>query len=403
MKAQSPFPPMNASHGNVGMDVHEDYIMKEAPHSPAIDDDFNPIRMESEHLRDLENRNAKLITSLRDKSFNEEMLREVLESNTRTLEVIRHHIDSCIQSYPITSRPTTASAARAKEVFGMAELLEQILLYVAPRDILHAIQVSHATLNILKESPKLRERFSLRCDETGFFSSAFLRGSDGDEDESLFTDFDVRFEYWSESNGHDNTPNHRISITADFEAFSPLPKIGSRCRDMLICQPPIHVMQVVLHCCDVSRVESQVPRRWARNCPQPNSINTYGEKEEKQYIDEFLIANDNVAKTYKLKSMTGLTVGYVYGATKKLREAHALCHNASTEMHDEDGKVCPHIVFHTDKTLQPDDPIAKAHADRQIAQELEGVDKYRDARLLEAYVQAKGIGKSLNSSFQCSD
>lgn len=76
-------------------------------------------------------------------------------SNQAALANIKTFLDACLDSFPTSMRPTTMSYVKAEQVFATAELLEGILLHLTPHQLLDAIRVNHATLQIFKDWSKL--------------------------------------------------------------------------------------------------------------------------------------------------------------------------------------------------------------------------------------------------------
>lgn len=97
---------------------------------------------------------------------------------------------------------------------------------------------------------------------------------------------------------------------------------------MLICQPPVKIMQVTLDCCGNERYlepMSKAPRYWATNVDQrPHSEQEYREADQDKHLDDESIENNNVVKSLEIKSKTGITIGDVYDASLAIRSAHAL-------------------------------------------------------------------------------
>lgn len=123
-----------------------------------------------------------------------------------------------------------ASILKANEVFGIAELLEKILLELDPREILIAQQTNKTSRDTINDSIVLKRRLGISPDPTGHVSSPF----------SAFParfpglSCDVGYRDWYPDNdrtGPDTT--YTISITLN----SPVPRVGSRYRSMLLCQP----------------------------------------------------------------------------------------------------------------------------------------------------------------------
>ena len=365
---------------------------------------------------DLEDAHQSLLKILDQDDFDPKQFRTLIEQNVSRLQKTRLVLEDCRDTIPLRHRPTEASAAKAKQVLETAELFEHILLHAHPRDTLAAAQVTRATYDLFKDSPRFHDQLGLRRSENGFLYTAFAE-SDSDEAQSqseeghhdsypgleqyenyhfTFANFKVKYtvkEQTSATAGGSLQSRHRALVEASFAAVDDLPRIGTRCREMLIFQPIVRVMQVVLTCCSKSDAQIQGTRRRVAGRPPPNSTITYAESEEDKYLTDEAIENNDVTKTYDIKSKTGITVGDIYDATARMRDAHALCPHAPYNMHDEDGKVCPAVNFFSDVSLKNDDPYLIRKAELANATSLEDAGRNMESRMFKTYMQAKSTGK----------
>ena len=384
------------------METNKDGVLpsQEVPQALCQEEAFCHLQNAITSLDDLEARHSNLLKSVEDGTFDLQALRDVLESNESNLLRVRRSVEANVRDIPIENRPTTASAMRAKQVLDTAELFEQIVLCLDPRDALSAIQITKNTLGFFDDSPKLQDKLSMRRAENGFLYSPFNL-----EDVESFTSFANFQVNHIVCNNHQNDWGdeaekempYRVTITAGFDQWDQLPNLGTRCRRMLICQPPVRVMQVIVSCCDYARwkeVPSTIPRRWALGMHQPNSTKMYGEDEEDNHLDDESIEKNNVLKSFEIKSKTGITVGDIYDATLALREAHGLCPHAEADVHDEEGRVWSDIRFHSDVTLKSDDPFIKEQARAKAQEDLDDIKEQAQKQTFGVYIRAKKISKS---------
>lgn len=276
-----------------------------------------------------------------------------------------------------------------------------------PRDLLSAIQINRAAVHIFAGSPKLQDKLSLRSAKDGFIASPFYIGSeDEDEAESGFTTFEVTYETISpreypryDAEGH-RKHDHRVGIDASFLQFDPLPQIGSRTRRMLICQPLVKVMQIVPSCCYKKPHTGEwvdIARRWAVHRQKPDCGTPYGEEDETLYVTDESVEKNDVVQDLEIQVKTGVTVGDVLDATRKIREAHALCPHADFDCHDTDGKVCPEVRFSTDITLKNDDPYVVSEARAEAERALVKIEEEAAKGALEVYIRAKRTGQEFHN------
>ncbi|KAK5125996.1 hypothetical protein LTR85_011351 [Meristemomyces frigidus] len=192
----------------------------------------------------------------------------------------------------------------AEEVFGIPELLEHICLSgLSVFDLLHAQQVSKAFLAGILTSPKLLRRMGLRADVGASYSSAFAKG---ETRSNGFQSFRAELVDHSEPRyliSGTREPRLSVRLTAYFwsEAKTKtLPKLGSRPRDMLVCQPPVDEVTARIDCCN---------------------------------------------KTSTVRSAAGIRVGDLYDAALSLSETHRLCPLVHFNRHDEEGNFNAAVRF----------------------------------------------------------
>lgn len=172
------------------------------------------------------------------------MLRKALESSGPNFRKIRRFLDVAMLDIPIESRPTATSAAQATKTLQRAELFERVVLYLSPREALSAIQISKHAQSFLQDSNRINAHLSLIAAKDRFIDSAFksLHAEDGVP--TIFDNFEVTYlslGFHYSNSGQANRPQqhrkNRVIVTARFAQSKTLPRIGSRCQSMLICQP----------------------------------------------------------------------------------------------------------------------------------------------------------------------
>lgn len=156
-------------------------------------------------------------------------------------------------------------------------------------------------------------------------------------------------------------------VTVRVEVYTsektPLPKPGRRCRDVLICQPPIRALNVYTRCC----------------APQWPYRTSNGPSET--------IEREN-----------GVRFGDLLDAYLRIAEAHRLCPDADPELHDENGFVKPRISFEANVVALDDDPKL---LDRQRYEKKRKTEEERwrasEVRM-GPYIAAKRLGELLSTS-----
>lgn len=275
--------------------------------------------------------------------------------------------------------PTPESAAKAREVFGTPELLEIILLHLHPRYVLVAQQVSKGFDASVSTSPKLQQHLGLRADPKTHFTTPFASTYGGSSTLSVHARYGA-FGYYSVaarnnilSGDKPARDKNAFEILASFNTRCGLPRLGERCRSMLICQPPVFEMEASVSCCSnrnliLAGLQMQMQIHSPRPTDQPKPI----------------------------RSTTGITVGDVLDATRVILQQHRACPHAQPHEHDAEGKVDSAPSFRAMLRLEDDDPAL--HAQQAFVQEMQDLntaDKARAAHL-QAYISAKRTGKTLH-------
>lgn len=374
----------------------------------------------------LEEQNITILKSLEGGTFDIAAVRQTLTENSKSFSANRKFLTSCYLAFPKSLMPTALSALKAQKVFSTPELLESILVYLKPTDLLRAIQVNRNINAIFKASPTLRDVLNLRVRPDGFFSTVFCTDIWGCT--CGFADISVRINADRQQQKLDLRFNE-IPIAVSFSYRQPLPRVGRLCRDMLVCNPPIHSMSVTLNCCPdlpyhatFDRFESSNDGSIADPDPQDSQQNlalddleaatSVGGQDHSQEQTEAADAtnvttcdsgeddaeiNAKVTDTLLIQSSTGITVGDIYDATVRLRKQHLYCAHANLRDHRRDGTVAVAATFSAHITLKKNDPylVEKDRQDTMIEIDWELAQTPGTAnRVMSIYIEAKQRGKS---------
>lgn len=191
----------------------------------------------------------------------------------------------------------------ADKLFAIHELLEKVLFTggLSVRDLLSAMEVNKTFKTAILGSPKLRRYMSLAPDQALPYRTIFKRTS---KDVNHFSHLCVSFGSSLDYNLLDPDGNETTMLIASFSTKDgALPRIGSRCRAMLVCRPPVYQIESRTSCCNITG--------------------------------------------QKVSSSTGITVGDLYDAASRLVEEHRLCSLAEWTSHDRHGNVKVRIDFDT--------------------------------------------------------
>lgn len=159
-----------------------------------------------------------------------------------TIKVLERVHASIVDDISITARPTARSAATARKLFDVAELLEKILLNLDFADSLRAQQVNKTFRRAFKHSTSLQQRLGLRAVTEGPTFSPLI--------DPLFVSRGclVRFQPFLRRGGP-WVGEDEVAISATFSNVNPfvsreLPIPGPTLRKALLCQPPLTRMTV---------------------------------------------------------------------------------------------------------------------------------------------------------------
>jgi len=211
---------------------------------------------------------------------------------------------------------------KATEAFHIPEIAENILSNLAPEDLLRAQQVDRKIFSIIEGSSVLQQCLFLKPRLTGPFAVFPSTG-----------DVQVHHLMWYSLIGgplHDAVCAMVDEYLAGNNMFLSIQSnnrlegsVGARVASMSICQPPVHVMQVTMGCCD----------RWE---PEATTTSVDGNGR------------------FVLKAQHGITFGHMIEAIKTIRELHSSC-NCDTYGDTWMGPGWPE--FETIITVEQDDPL----------------------------------------------
>lgn len=344
-----------------------------------------------------------LENSIKEGKLDASQVESAAASNHAALSDIKSLLDACIDSFPTIMRSTPTSHVKAQKVFATAELLEEILLYLTPRELLDAVRVNHATLQIFKDSPKLLDMLHMRPHKDGFLGTSLASNFPG-----IYIELDSnRAERSMRLMGY-KTSFNTVSVLIQFDRRS-IFTIGSRCRSTLPLQLPITSMRATVSCCKDFNHPTQYAD-WGESTyhrdllnlaappwPTPHPVQTgEGTDEEDEVQDEEEDAQDedqgkgceirntqraedvfnaNVVETLVIRCATGLTIGHIADAAERICKAHLHCPHASFEEHAANGTVKPDIVFGAILTLKKDDPYLVQKDKAEISERLYHLDE----------------------------
>ena len=166
--------------------------------------------------------------------------------------------------------------------------------------------------------------------------------------------------YYGYTSPRHEMAENEVTMRADIyiSERNPLPKPGRRCRDVFMCQPPIKSMKVFTRCCSPS---------WPfRTTSVP--------------IDTLHVE-------------TGIRIGDMLDAYARTAEAHKLCPDASSDLHDDEGFVVPRISFEANVATFEGDPKLLARRRLDNKRKAENERRALKEQRLGPYISAKRTGE----------
>ena len=238
---------------------------------------------------------------------------------------------------------------RATEAFHIPEIAENILSRLFLEDLLRAQQVDRNISNIIQGSLVLQQALFLKPRLTGPFK-VFPCNNPEPLSRShpkipevpylpLYRYFNHLADPYETSMITDNTSTPKLGKTIfDFQISERLEKatVGAKVSSMLICQPPVYVMQVTMDCCEDGTTKSKT------------SVDKNGR--------------------FMIKAKHGITIGHMLEAIKTMRELHQPCRfrgsarklrrdRGPENYEQEAGPVTLSPTFQTMVTLEQDNPF----------------------------------------------
>lgn len=325
----------------------------------------------------------------------DERLTALVKDARRGEGAVHDYISKVYGSDPLLTAPSHNSAAKAQETFNIPELMEMILGYLSTQDLLLAMEVNKSFADSVLSSNKLQIKLCLKAATNTDWFTDFQYGGLGRQGPFSFScrvdweDHHLRPAPERESEVHIKAQFHiarRWYGQGLPDKSARLPLLGSRCRAMLICQPPIKEIIARPSCCQGMGSRNQ---------------------ELQALEDEIHPPPESVI----VRSETGLTVGDLLDVTDSLMRSHSACPYAPDwQHHPNTGEVKVDVEFLATMALRPGDPNIpppQCRGDDQNDRSRSPTDydyEYReDPKQIEMddYVKAKKLGKFLTRTTTC--
>ncbi|KAK3691151.1 hypothetical protein LTR37_018855 [Vermiconidia calcicola] len=275
------------------------------------------------------------------------------------LQAQRESLASLLESIPLSARKPPNAATLVQQVLNIPELLEHILLYVDNSDLLDSYCVSRQFYNAIEASPSLQRRLGLQATPNSsiHFPAEYL-GS---------------WMYSTDAEGPRSTRGTAkgSKILVSIYPGSLLVRLGTRCRSMLICQPPVRQVKLFTSCCSKNRSNflAQFAPGGGPTSPAP------------------------LANVCAQGDSAGVTVGDINDAMELALAKHRLCPDATIYDHNDDGSVNVRFELEFEIDVIDAEPLWQAKVARIRADKDESIKKKETQRRLEWYMQAKSAAR----------
>ncbi|KAF7196559.1 hypothetical protein HII31_01929 [Pseudocercospora fuligena] len=184
----------------------------------------------------------------------QQLQRNVKDIEARSMRTAQHarHLFEMI---PISARaPTDKSVAKAQEVFATPELLEEILRFATPPDMLSAMQVQRCWYDTVLGSIMIKRLLGLEPFEKGLFYSPFSKRF-----HDLIPDSKSDYQPMPAANYGDWVhADRRVRICITITNMDKL-TLGSRIRKMIICSIPFTKASVSMRCTSGRCLDTDLP------------------------------------------------------------------------------------------------------------------------------------------------
>ena len=227
----------------------------------------------------------------------------------------------------------------AQKVFDVPELLENILAYLHPRELLQISSINRQFKDAVQSSTRLQRQLSMLPQSSPNAYSPFEKQAFPAMDFS-WNSLGVDREY-RKACKTDSSVRHALVVFP-----CPLPKVGVVPRRMLVAYPVLKEMRPIHTCC-------------------------YADQEHEQLIEECTVRNKD-----------GITVGDLLDAAEKFSVGMRDCALAATDCHLSDGTVSVPIAYEGVVYMHAKDPA-------RVAKET----KLEERRMIKKYSRAKKTGE----------
>ena len=261
------------------------------------------------------------------------------------------NLDALLESVPPRARKPAGAAELAHNLFTIPEILEWILLYLKPADLLRVQRVNHQFLDAIQGSPKIQCRMGLRPQEKGH---VFLPPPSCDP--GRLSCYIETYPCFSRENIKENEVVLKIGFSGGEDKP---PYLGPRCREMLVCQPPIKSMNVYTRCC-------RPPWSW-RSLNDPLETIT---------------------------ADSGIRMGDIIDAYNRITADHRLCPYADPPEHGPDGFVKPRVTFEAVVAAEADDKLLVEKKQNDLRRKEEEAQITAHSQRMRPYITAKQSGGS---------
>ncbi|KAK4961178.1 hypothetical protein LTR10_001668 [Elasticomyces elasticus] len=281
----------------------------------------------------------------------------LLELAQQSVQRLGEHQRNCLTSTYFNQcvKPGIPSSG-AHTVFGITEILELILRELSTAELLSAQRVNHRMRDVIDGSKDLMQRLFLLPNHGSRIDVLSTAGFDGNFMRQTGNMRISKLCYVRPTEAQNDQSNGRLYFGVEVPFNQPLPRVGSRIRQMFITQPPAKSFTMAINCCDPD--------------------------------DRELLGAEPLPAA-QITNPAGVTIGELYDEAQRAMQQHINCPFADWRNHTANGAVDLKVTFKTQLNLPANHPRSIQHELEQ-QEEVEENERLKPGRKLrQEFCEAK--------------
>ncbi|KAK3627896.1 hypothetical protein LTR56_003886 [Elasticomyces elasticus] len=248
----------------------------------------------------------------------------------------------------------------AHKVFGITEILELILREFSTAELLSAQRVNNRMRDVIDGSKDLMQRLFLL---PGYGSHIDVLSTAGFDGNFMRQTRNIRISntcYVRPNKAQNDQSNGRLYLEVEVLFDQPLPRVGSRIRQMFITQPPAKSFTMAINCCDP---------------------------------DDRELLGAEPLPAVQITNPAGVTIGELYDEAQRAMQQHINCPFADWRNHTASGAVDLKITFKAQLNLPANHPRSIQCESEQQKEDEEHERLKPGRKLRREFCKAKAQGE----------